>query len=185
MAELGFEELAVDHTMLGTDRLAGDEQPDAAEGALVPAVPLFWQASGLCTHNPVAPPPGPQPNPAVPTLRAMFGEELRLDIDGRYPQMVASGIMFDDLGPNHRQGTAVFNGSLIGNVPTGDPAPAASVDRIKFWTAVHELGHTFNLAHAWQKSWGTPWILLTEDPEVPKQEAIALMMAMLPWRRPS
>jgi hypothetical protein len=57
------------------------------------------------------------------------------------------GIMFDDIGPNHRQGTAVFNGSFIDAPPPDDPN-AAAVRRIKFWTAVHELGHTFNLAHS-------------------------------------
>jgi hypothetical protein len=40
---------------------------------------------------------------------------------------------------------------------------------MKFWTAVHEMGHAFNLAHSWQKdhppAWGTPWIPLANDPE--------------------
>lgn len=75
------------------------------------------------------------------------------------------GIMFDDIGPNHRQGTAVFNDSFIGTPPSSDPAPAAAVNRIKFWTAVHELGHTFNLAHSWQKALGTGWVPLPNEPE--------------------
>jgi hypothetical protein len=33
-----------------------------------------------------------------------------------------------------------------------------------FWTAVHEMGHAFNLAHSWQKSAGTPWIPLANEP---------------------
>ena len=74
------------------------------------------------------------------------------------------GIMFDDIGPNHRQGTAIFNGSFIGEPPAGDPQAAAAVRRTKFWTAVHEMGHSFNLAHAWQKSLGTPWIQLSDEP---------------------
>jgi hypothetical protein len=40
---------------------------------------------------------------------------------------------------------------------------------MRFWTAVHELGHTFNLAHSWQKvhpaSWGKSWIPLANEPE--------------------
>ena len=76
------------------------------------------------------------------------------------------GIMFDSIGPNHRQGTAIFNGSFIKNAPDGDASPAAWVRRMKFWTAVHEMGHAFNLAHSWQKSLGTPWIPLTNQPEV-------------------
>jgi hypothetical protein len=79
------------------------------------------------------------------------------------------GIMFDDIGPNHRQGTAMFNDSFISNPPAGDANPAAWVQRMRFWTACHEMGHSFNLAHSWQKqhppSWGTPWIPLTNEPE--------------------
>jgi len=79
------------------------------------------------------------------------------------------GIMFDDIGPNHRQGTAIFNDSFISNPPAGDPNPTAWVQRMLFWTACHEMGHSFNLAHSWQKqhppSWGTPWIPLANEPE--------------------
>ena len=73
--------------------------------------------------------------------------------------------MFDSIGPNHRQGTAMFNDSFIKNAPAGDANPAAWVRRMKFWTACHEIGHGFNLAHSWQKSLGTPWIPLTNEPE--------------------
>jgi len=75
------------------------------------------------------------------------------------------GIMFDDIGPNHRQGTAIFTEAFIKNPPAGDAAPDAWVRRMRFWTAVHEMGHAFNLAHAWQKSLGTPWIPLVDEPE--------------------
>jgi hypothetical protein len=79
------------------------------------------------------------------------------------------GIMFDSIGANHRQGTAIFNESFISNPPAGDPAPAAWVQRMRFWTACHEMGHAFNLAHSWQKShppqWGTPWMPLSNEPE--------------------
>jgi hypothetical protein len=75
------------------------------------------------------------------------------------------GIMFDDIGPNQRQGTAIFSDSFISNAPAGDSTPAAWVQRMRFWTAVHEMGHCFNLAHSWQKSLGTPWIPLSDEPE--------------------
>jgi hypothetical protein len=68
------------------------------------------------------------------------------------------GIMFDDIGPNHRQGTAIFYDSFIANAPSYDTNKPAWVNRMKFWTAVHEMGHAFNLAHSWQKTLGTPWI---------------------------
>jgi hypothetical protein len=79
------------------------------------------------------------------------------------------GIMFDDIGPNHRQGTAIFVDAFIATPPAGDPAPDAWVRRMRFWTAVHEMGHTFNLAHSWQKSLiyqgHGPWIPLNDEPE--------------------
>lgn len=75
------------------------------------------------------------------------------------------GIMFDDIGPNHRQGTAIFTDSFIVDAPNGDPNPAAWRNRNVYWTAVHEMGHAFNLAHSWQKSLGNPWIPLANEPE--------------------
>ncbi len=75
------------------------------------------------------------------------------------------GIMFDSIGPNHRQGTAVFYDSFISQPPAGDTSPAAWVERMRFWTAVHEMGHAFNLAHSWQKALGTPWLALQNEPE--------------------
>jgi hypothetical protein len=75
------------------------------------------------------------------------------------------GIMFDDIGPNHRQGTSLFYDSFISTAPVGDLNPAAWVSRMHFWTAVHEMGHAFNLAHSWQKALGTAWIPLANEPE--------------------
>lgn len=82
------------------------------------------------------------------------------------------GVMFDDIGPNHRQGTAIFTDSFIQDAPAGDPDAAAWRRRMEFWTAIHEIGHGFNLTHAWQKALGTPqgapgdpWIPLANEPE--------------------
>ena len=79
------------------------------------------------------------------------------------------GIMFDDIGAQHRQGTAVFNDSFISEEPAGDPAPQASANRLRFWTTVHESGHAFNLAHSWQKTLiylgRESWIPLVDDTE--------------------
>lgn len=74
------------------------------------------------------------------------------------------GIMFDDIGPNHRQGTAIFTEAFIGDPPRGEAEPDAWVARMRFWTAVHEMGHSFNLAHAWQKNLGSSWIPLANEP---------------------
>lgn len=75
------------------------------------------------------------------------------------------GIMFDDIGPNHRQGTSIFVDSFISQPPAGDPAPDAWVRRMTFWCACHEMGHAFNLAHSWQKAAGADWIQLANEPE--------------------
>jgi hypothetical protein len=75
------------------------------------------------------------------------------------------GVMFDDIGPNHRQGTAIFYDSFISEPEPGDPAPAAFVARNRVWTAVHEMGHAFNLAHSWQKALPVSWIPLVNEPE--------------------
>lgn len=81
------------------------------------------------------------------------------------------GIMFDDIGAQQRQGTAIFNDSFIKTPPAGEPnaTKAAWIDRMNFWTACHETGHTFNLAHSWQKALVSggkgPWIPMTNLPE--------------------
>ncbi len=78
------------------------------------------------------------------------------------------GIMFDDIGPQHRQGTSLFYDSFISQAPAGDAEPAAWVKRMQLWTALHEMGHAFNLAHSWQKSLvlsgNGPWIPLADEP---------------------
>ncbi|MBE3650942.1 hypothetical protein [Paenibacillus polymyxa] len=76
------------------------------------------------------------------------------------------GIMFDDIGSQHRQGTAIFNNSFVSTPPERDEQPEAWVKRMKFWTACHEIGHGFNLAHSWQKSLGNPWLPLQDENEV-------------------
>jgi len=85
--------------------------------------------------------------------------------------------MFYDIGPNQRQGTAIFENAFIATAPAGDSAPDAWVRRMRFWTAAHEMGHTFNLAHSWQKSLGTTWIPLTDEPS-------ALSYMNYPYRVP-
>lgn len=84
------------------------------------------------------------------------------------------GIMFDSIGPNHRQGTAIFNNSFISNPPQGDPNPEAWVQRMRFWCACHEMGHAFNLLHSWQKHLGNPWEPLGL-PLIPEPKALSFM----------
>jgi hypothetical protein len=70
-----------------------------------------------------------------------------------------AGITFDDLGPDHRQGTAIFTGSV----------GAERAGRMRFWSAIHQMGHALDLGHSWQKDqplgWGRPWIPFANEPE--------------------
>ncbi len=86
------------------------------------------------------------------------------DSDTGQPEPGMGGIMFDSTG-RERQGTAIFYNSFISELPAGDPNAQAYVDRMRFWTAVHEMGHAFNLLHSWQKALGTPWVQLANEPE--------------------
>ena len=61
-----------------------------------------------------------------------------------------TGIMFDSIGSFQRCGTALFHGQ---SSYTG--APAGLVNRHKFHTLIHEMGHSFNLYHSWMKTSGT------------------------------
>lgn len=78
------------------------------------------------------------------------------------------GIMFDDFLDNgnnkaQRQGTALFVESNSFTSPAGDPASNAWIQREVFFTAVHEMGHAFNLGHAWEKTLYRPWIKTLVD----------------------
>ncbi len=76
------------------------------------------------------------------------------------------GIMFDDIGAQHRQGTAIFNKSFIADPPSRDKRPGEWIQRMNFWTTCHEMGHCFNLAHSWEKGAGSQdWISLKSDAE--------------------
>ncbi|MGV9453260.1 hypothetical protein [Streptomyces sp. NPDC003635] len=87
------------------------------------------------------------------------------------------GIMFDDIGTAQRQGCAVFSNSFISDRRPGDPHAEHAVRRLRFWTAVHEIGHCFNLAHSWDKDEGSRWIPLAEEP-------LALSYMNYPFRYP-
>ncbi|WP_328870446.1 hypothetical protein OHT76_10230 [Streptomyces sp. NBC_00287] len=87
------------------------------------------------------------------------------------------GIMFDDIGTAQRQGCAVFSNSFISVPRPGDPHSDQAVQRLRFWTAVHEIGHTFNLAHSWDKDEHTRWVPLTDEP-------LALSYMNYPFRYP-
>ena len=58
------------------------------------------------------------------------------------------GIMFDYTDAFQRQGCAVFYDAIKGT--------DAASERAQLRTYVHELGHTFNLLHSWQKNLADP-----------------------------
>ena len=74
------------------------------------------------------------------------------------------GIVFDDVGQQRRPGIALFSSSYLAETPAGEPSPAAFRARMRFVTAVHEMGHALDLTHSWQKSLG-PGLPLTDEPE--------------------
>ena len=76
------------------------------------------------------------------------------------------GIMFDQLGPQ-RQGCAVFHRGLGGATP--------QQLRLQLQTYVHELGHSFNLLHSWQKDLANP-------PGVSRPRSLSYMN--YPWGYP-
>jgi hypothetical protein len=94
----------------------------------------------------------------------VFFASLHEPLDG--PPEDLGGIMFDTIGQRQRQGTAIFTDSFIAVPPPGDPNPAAAVKRMLFWTACHEMGHSLNLAHSWDKTAGRTWMPLRDEPEV-------------------
>lgn len=75
------------------------------------------------------------------------------------------GVMFDgyidEPGGVDRQGTAIFTlcpffHTAAGAYPKANPPADKAAQRELFFDLIHETGHTFNLAHSWQKQLGTP-----------------------------
>jgi hypothetical protein len=77
------------------------------------------------------------------------------------------GIMFDNIGKQQRQGTAIFNDSAISIPRYGDRDSEAGVKRKRFFYGCHEMGHCFNLPHSFNKEHPTkiPWNYLKDEPE--------------------
>ncbi|MFH1844714.1 MAG: hypothetical protein ABIF77_16060 [bacterium] len=82
----------------------------------------------------------------------------------RHENLSNYGIMFDVSG-HHRQGAAIFSKTFedlyTGNMYGFDADTFKK--RSKLFVSVHEIGHTFNLAHSWQKVSGTMWMPLAND----------------------
>jgi hypothetical protein len=94
------------------------------------------------------------------------------------------GVMFDLTYPQ-RQGSAIFTKSSLNVPPDGVKVEDEKVwiARNYFFTAVHEMGHAFNLAHSFQKAdkdfeglSGDPW-----DPNLLNQ-AEARSFMNYPWK---
>ena len=163
---------------VAVDTGAHPNRPESLPAEMLSIADVYERAGCRVTTNvgtPVPAPPGTtwsdmELHDAMQIHWSLFANEAQWAVWMLYASLHESGpnlggVMFDDIGPNHRQGTALFVDSFIAEPPPGDPSPAAWVDRMRFWIAVHELGHGFNLAHSWQKSLGTPWLPLENEPE--------------------
>jgi hypothetical protein len=109
-------------------------------------------------------------------LWVLFAHRYR-DTHQQYGEDEVYGIMFDSSlrtasDPYQRQGAAVFGTSIAaGMTEEGHPA-ADQIDRRRFFSAVHEIGHCFNLLHSWEKHLGVPWI---PSAGVPDARALSFM----------
>jgi hypothetical protein len=78
------------------------------------------------------------PNWAVWVLFAGTGRTLSV-----------AGSMFDDSDANQRQGVGIFNDAAERYVPNSYPQRPEHLRRERFFALIHEVGHCFNLHHAW------------------------------------
>jgi hypothetical protein len=176
--ELEFDFQAGEVADIAFDTGAHPNRPDSLPSETLTVPDVYERAGCRVTTNvgtPVPARPGTtwsdmELHDAMQIHWSRFAKEAQWAVWALYASLHESGanlggVMFDDIGPNQRQGMAVFVDSFISQPPPGDSSPAAWVDRMRFWTAVHELGHAFNLAHSWQKSLGTPWLPLANEPE--------------------
>jgi hypothetical protein len=81
----------------------------------------------------------------------------------RHVDPIWLSIMFDHperknpSDPFQRQGAAVFGDRIAESLPPGEKNPEQWIRRERFFAAVHEIGHCFNLFHSWQKQAEVPW----------------------------
>lgn len=143
-------------------RRAGFRTTRSSENAVLPAAPSDTRWSDLEMHDAMQAHWSRNADRPQWALWTFFASQHEMG-----PSL--GGVMFDDIGPQHRQGTALFYNSFISQAPANDAAPDAWINRMRFWTAVHEMGHAFNLSHSWQKSLvfngNGPWIPLADEPE--------------------
>ena len=147
----------------------GGPVPTAASGAkttwsdfeLHDAMEVYWSRFA------------PKAQWAVWAFYAALHDDLPPEFPGGQPVPGEAllGIMFDaglaHAGPEERQGCALFDDAIAANPPpAGTPNAAAWRERETFFTAVHEIGHCFNLAHSFDKSvFNLGWIPLADEPE--------------------
>jgi hypothetical protein len=115
----------------------------------------------------------PQAQWAIWTFFAALHDDLPPEEPGLppVPGDALLGIMFDTglthAGVEERQGCALFTDAIAAYAPPPtDPTAPAWLARETFFTAVHEMGHCFNLAHSFDKSFfNLGWIPLEDEPE--------------------
>ncbi len=86
----------------------------------------------------------------------------------KYRKENVAGLMFDKDDGNQRQGAVVFADSSFYHNGQGVPVQGPALHRFRFWCAVHEMAHCFNLPHAWEAAnQSPPWLACPNQPDFP------------------
>ena len=78
-----------------------------------------------------------------------------------------TGAVLDGIGRRQQpiQACVVFNDSSLADIQTGEGDAEAQQQRIRFVSAVREIGHALGLADSWDKSRPMSWVPMADEPE--------------------
>jgi len=131
-----------------------------------------WNDSGNARRH--ADPPGRRKRRHSPVGHVVFFANQYEDSDTGQPNPAWAALC--SIPPD---ASDTVNGDLLQLLylrvaPPATPMRKPMVDRMRFWTAVHEMGHAFNLLHSWQIGSRTPWVQLANEPESAQLHELSL-----------